>query len=336
MSEQNLKSYSGRIAERTAAPERCSHAFMAVAVGTITFFASLWFLQSSIALPPIAQRFTGWAGAGPMAALMAACLAPRRRWMIALPLLVILEWGAAVAAISLHGLLAGGGRLPGETGMLTGAIVGFALGIVLIAMCRAAMPPGRRWIMVGLVAVILLAARLTLPVLGEHSLAGVKHRLPYVEEWLRTEILVKTVPVSWGRPYWMGSLDCAPWVSGQMAYRSIRLELYLDPPGDHPFGCLVDRPGKLEGWRVGGAMWLPQPRGLSNHEFITPAFLEAMGVQPKLAHRFRPAGDQEVAATYHGITYHAVPNHWGHGADNWLILAFSGTYKPSARTGARR
>jgi hypothetical protein len=330
MSEQNLPPISDRVTEKAVAPKRRSHGFLAVAVGTFTFFATLWFLQSSAALPPIVQRFTGWAAAGPMAAVVAACLAPRRRWRIALPLLLILDWGAAAAGISLPGLLAGIGGLPGETGMRTGVIVGIALGIVLIAICRPAMASRRRWMMVGFVAALLLTARLMLAALGERDLAGVKQLLPDVEELLRTEMLVKTGPVSWSRPWWMSSLDCGPWVSGQMTYRRIRLELSIDLPCDHLFGRRVDRSGKLEGLPVSGVIWLPQARALYGDEFITPAFLEAMGFQPKLAHRFRQAGDREVTATYHGITYHANPNNWGRGTGDWLILAFSGTYKASA------
>lgn len=42
---------------------------------------------------PTTLEFVRWAGAGVMAGLVTACLAPRRRWIVVPPLLFLLEFG---------------------------------------------------------------------------------------------------------------------------------------------------------------------------------------------------------------------------------------------------
>jgi hypothetical protein len=334
MSEQKLKPDADRVAETAVAREGCLRVVLAVPAGTLAFFATLGLLSTSPDLPEDAQTFMGWAGAGPMAVLVAAFLAPRRRWLIALPLLLILEWGLSIADIIIAGF--GESSVPGEAGMLTGAKVGVALGIILIARCRPTLPPRRRRMMIGLTVVSLLAGRLMLPVVGERYLDRVRQVLPDFEKLVRADVLVRTGPVSWRQPQWRPGGRFTASAEGEMVYRRIRLELEINDP----FRLLAHRPGTLEGLTVGLrspiwltkppglGIWLPQPRHLNPDESITPGFLEAMGVQPILAQRIHRPGGQGYMATYHGMTYHASADHWRNGTD-WMILWCSGAYTAS-------
>jgi hypothetical protein len=294
---------------------------------------------------PTTLEFMRWAGAGIMAGLVSACIAPRRRWIIVPPLLVLLEIGWEVLIF----LVVGAGDVPRPPGTFQGMCAGVMLGVLAVAACRPGMRRARRLATVALAAVVLLAVPAISAWRGKGDLAAMRESvLPTVERLLGSDMLVNTTPVQWiavrrrlsdeGALYWHAY--------GEM--RNPRAQIALDWR-DNPSRWAAEARG-LDGFRVEGMeVNLAAPQGFDTIEFdrqgdaeATRRVLQSAGVRSALAAKVElwQAGDPpkfDAVTTYHGIRYefdwHTFPFYEFermHFPPDAILTTCSGTYSASA------
>jgi len=285
---------------------------------------------------PTTLEFVRWAGAGVMAGVVFACVAPRWRWIMVPPLLVLLEIGWAVFIF----LGVGAGDIQRPPGTFQGMCAGVVLGVLALAACRPGMRPARRLATTALAAAVLLAVPVISAWRGRGDLAAMRESvLPAVERLLRTDVLARAGPIQWielrrrlsddGRLYWHAY--------GEM--RNPKAHIALDWHANP--GRWAAKARGLEGLRADGMeaeLATPQPY----YTEATKRLLQSIGVRPELTARIElrnePGGGNWYAvAMYHGIKYkfdwHTVPYyefermHFPHGS---ILMTCSGTYSASA------
>jgi hypothetical protein len=291
---------------------------LAVAAGTVAFLcwlvapfgpgslgvSSFW---PSAYLPTI--EFVRWAGAGVVAGAAAACIAPRRRWIVVPPLLVALEIGWAVLVF----LMVGAGDVPVPRGTLSGMCAGLLVGVAAIALCRPGLRAARRVGMIALAAAMMFVAPAISAWRGRGDLAAMREgALPAVADLLRADVLTETTPIAWihvqrklsreGDLYWSayGEVACP------------KAQIALEWPGNR-------RPPAAGGFKGFGANGLQVP--LAAPSSLDPIELDrrhdadevkrallSIGVHPALAARIvlrkqTQAANYYAVARYHGIVY---------------------------------
>ena len=212
--------------------------------------------------------FTVWAVEGALIAL-AARIAGRWRWVVAVPLLLILVGGTA-AMFGMLGLLG-----PGEYTLPAGVVIGALFGMLVIGPAILApavrAPNGRRLpvpavppqprprgfrpsaLATGLAVLgVLLVIILVQVRVGQRQLEQVRRDvLPAVEDLARTDVLAHSGPVVWQGPAWGGGGRWFKFMSGRpmlsarglMSGTEVRLS-FIGHPSTRQFGGI----GEAEAW----------------------------------------------------------------------------------------
>ena len=266
---------------------------------------------------PTTLEFVRWMGAGVLAGMVAACVAPGWRWIIVPPLLVLLEAGWAVFVF----LGVGAGDIPRPPGTFQGMGAGVVLGVLVSAICRPGMRPTRRVGVIALAVVALLAVAGASAWRGRGDIVAMRERvLPAVQRLLATDVLVKASPVNWIEVRRKLSDKGELYVAAYGEMRQPRAQISLDW---RDTGRWTGGPGNLQGFPVDGLqvqLGEPIPSRIWDKIVAPPTgkpalgtadvrqLLAAIGVKPELVDRAvlrtRPdSANQYAVATYHGVNY---------------------------------
>jgi len=294
--------------------EGCLRMFLAVVLGILSFYC--WIAICSglhtvlVSVHPVILGFVRWAGAGVLAALAAACTAPRWRFVIVPPLLITL----CFVSVAVFTILTDA-DIPLEPGAGTGMLSGIAAGLLLMGIGVLWKRPIQKAAIVSIPSGGLLVVLLVSSGLGMSDFAAIRNDgFPTIEKLLRKEVLVKTEPVEWIVVKWEVSDDgkTFPWAYGEMPNEKIQIELpWRNPPR------ASDEAGWLEGVSVDGVtiqMCKPPSEALQaeGNAVVVKRWLKSLGVRPELADRLvlypyegaSPGlGITSATAQRHGIEY---------------------------------
>lgn len=300
---------------------------------------------------PTTLEFVRWMGAGVLAGLVAACIAPGWRWIVVPPLVVLLEAGWAVFVF----LGAGAGDIARPPGTFQGMGAGVVLGVLGSAVCRPATRPVCRVGLVVLVLVVLLAVPAVSAWRGRGDIVAMRERvLPAVQRLLESDVLVKAGPINWIEVRRKLSDKSELYVAAYGEMRQPRAQISLDW---RDLGGWMGGPDSLQGFPANGLqvqLREPIPSRISDKIVAPPTgkpalmtkdvrqMLAAVGVQPELADRAevrtRPdSANQYAVATYHAISYdfdwHTVVSYEFRRMEfptSSVVITCSGTYSTSA------
>jgi hypothetical protein len=271
---------------------------LAVALSWAWLRVAMWILEWSQI-----GYFTAWAVEGALVAL-AARVAGRRRWAVAVPLLLVFVGGTA-AMFGMLGLL-GSGEYELHAGVVLGALFGmFLIGPTILAPAAPAADEGRLpvpaappqtrprgfrlsalTIALGVLGVFLVIV-VAQVIIRQRQLEQVRRDiLPAVEDLARTDVLAHSGPVVWQGPRSSG-WSRRPMMSarGMMSDGGIKLQFIPHAP-TREFGSS----GEAEGLSVDGlVIVVPQPRVLTGQEAkdlqIVKHLLVSAGLQAELVSR---------------------------------------------------
>jgi len=280
-----------------------------------------------------------WAGGAALVAL-AARIAGRRRWTVAVPMLLMLGGLAALWYYAMASM--GGGASPWvAVGVLLGTFV-IGSPILLVpaaaptggratAAASAAEPPSPRlhyrelWVWLPVLAVLaaVLVPSVRAGGIRRQHLEDLRRDvLPAFEDLARSDILARSQPVVWR------GLELSRWSPlprimawGEMSGTGVRLSLDSIWGEPRQFG----EAGEAEGLRVDGLhIWVPQPPSLSAQEAgdlqVVKPLLASIGLRPELVSRLSP----EMTATYRGVTYSFEVNKAWSQAESGVSIRCSG------------
>lgn len=294
---------------------------------------------------PTTLEFMRWTGAGVMAGVVAACIAPRRRWIMVPPLVISLEAGWAILVF----LIVGAGDVPRPPGTFQGMLAGVVLGVAAIAVIRPGARLVRRLATIGLAAAVLLSAPLISAWRGRADLAAMRQTvLPMVERLLRADLLHRAGPVRWFEVRRKRSDDGALYWRAYGEMREPQAQIALDWHGD-PSRWAAGASGRdaLRVERMEVNLVAPQPFDAVEFDrrhdaAATRQLLQSMGVRRELTARIELRKEPESAnwyavAVYHGINYkfdwHVFPSYEFariHFAPDTILTTCSGTYRGAA------
>jgi hypothetical protein len=296
---------------------------------------------------PTTLEFVRWAGAGVMAGLVTACLAPRWRWIVVPPLLYLLEFGWWVFIFFVVGV----GDVPIPSGTYPGMAAGVILGLLAIVPCRAVVRPSRRVTLIAVAAAAFILVLIGSAGRGRSDVIAMRQNvLPAVERLLRADVLVKTSPVEWieirRKLSFKGQL--CTYAYGEM--RGQGAQIALEWPSQHP----APEAGSVEGFRGDGLQIQlehrpaldvskePKPedmRRVLKSSGVRPELLTRLAISkwPGKAYRYATQSDYGLAS-YHGLRYtfdwHTTvfyPFARMHAPLSSTLITCRGTYSASSR-----
>lgn len=262
---------------------------------------------------PATVEFVRWAGLGAIAALVAGCIAPRWRWLLVPPLLVLLEIGSFIFVF----LGVGAGDVPPLPGTRPGLLAGVAFGLLMLPFCRPATRPLWRGAAIVLALAALFSVLLISAWRGRADLAAMRGSvLPKVEALLRADVLTTTSPIHWLQVRRMmrsqGSLLESRGYLYLAAYGEMRqpkAEIYLERRSPQPAAPKTDQ---LAGFQADGLelqLSLPKDFDLlaESKERLAARLRQLTDLRPELRSRLvvltRGGPNYYALATLHGITY---------------------------------
>ena len=300
--------------------EACLRVLSAVLLGGFVFpcwlalpagFANSGYWGPLASAYPPTVEFIRWAGAGVVAGLAAASMAPRWRWIVVAPLVLILE-GAYWFLVF---LVVGAGDVAVPQGTREGMAVGTLVGALSPVVVRAGMTVGRRVMVVVAAALLLLAVPAVSAWRGRPQVAAMREDvLPAAERLLSANVLANAGPAQWivVRRKMSGEGVVSAFAYGEMRrpkaqiYLESRSPLRMAGKGGEPEGLSLDR------FEVQIEVPEPHMEALISDRQCEPgvvdAALRAAALRPELlasvaVRKYEEGAGCYASARYHGMEY---------------------------------